>query len=552
MTQNIDDQAKGLFAQFWQGLKSLVAPVERKVVEVDEWSGAASSYDSTDAYCAACLIDVNAAAGRDEKTQSHCMLPVKSPGSSSMADKAIFAAAGGRGIGAVKKPDDVPQDDWNAAVKKAAKTIVSAYEEMDREAPEGVMDIARGKTRALSMGDVFEKVWYKAQERYPMAYLHDIYADSDNSLFAILSSDGRLYRSPVTVQENQIDLAEWVEVVQEFRPVETRTKIIRQADGRARWFSISATSVLNRVGEIDSQALFDSFITHATQTSEYPYRTFYHKGEAFRTGQADFLARDGNCYITSGLYDDSDIARAEQEAIEREPDYWGESIGYLPTSAPQLLDVSGVKIPVYRSGIHLEISTLPEREAANLFTVIRQEVNRMMTANEMTALIKLFGSEEKARQWLEENVDATNRAIDQAGMITRAQDDPQDQPQEPGPIEIDDEVLELIVKRVNAGEVFTSLGEALAAINETTETLGTALANLLEQVEKHQRDVTERLAKLEKGETQKRAEWLQDLPAKPNVTRVTMKSRFEQQPDDGQPQTSSDVANQTLAKLPTC
>lgn len=402
--------------------------------------------------------------------------------------------------------------------------------------------------RALSMDQIFERVWSKAEERYPMAYLHNLYADDDGSLFALLSQEGRLYRTPIGVRDNGIEMGEWVEVKMEFPPVEqrTRTRIIRQADGRARWFSISATSVLNRVGEIDSQALFDSFVTHATQTGEYPYRTFYHKGQAYRTGQTDFLARDGNCYITSGLYDDSEIARAEQDAIEREPDYWGESIGYLPTSEPQLMDVSGVKIPVYRSGIHLEISTLPEREAANLFTVIRQEVNRMMTANEMAALIRLFGSEEKARQWLEENVDATNRAIETAGMITRSQDDPQGEPgqqaQEPAAVEVDEALLAEIVNRATGAQVFTDLQaqqqeiiNAIQAINQAAEALTTQLATL-------QQDVTTRLAKLERGKTQERAEWVNDLPAKANVTRVTMKSRFEQPADPDQEKSYAEIA----------
>lgn len=415
------------------------------------------------------------------------------------------------------------------------------------------------KDRALSMSDIFGKVYSRAEESYPMAYLHDLFADGDGSMFAILSQEGRMYQTPVTIRENMIDLGEWVEVVQEFRPVEMRTKtnIIRQSDGRARWFSISATSVLNRVGEIDSQALFDSFIAYATQTGEYPYRTFYHKGEAFRTGQADFLARDENCYITSGLYDDSEIARAEQAAIEREPDYWGESIGYLPTSEPQLLDVSGVKIPVYRTGIHKEISTLPEREAANLFTVIRHtEVNRMMSPNEKAALLQLFGGdEEKMQRWLEQNVDETNRAIAEAGMITRSQEEPAETPEqlplaETPPVEVDETLLAEIVRQTTESESFTGFGQQLNEIVEAIEALNQATETLSKALETHQKDVTERLAKLERGKVAERTEWVNDLPAKPNVTRVTMKSRFEQEPE-AKLETSSDKANQTLAKLPT-
>lgn len=535
--------------ELFEGIRKIFEPFlqERAITEVDSWDGSASNYSSTEEYCSACLIDVNEVAGRDTKAQSHCMLPVKPPGSNSMADKAIQAAAGGRGISAVKKPDDVPQEAWDSAIKKAAKTILNAYKDMDKEAPESIQE----KARALSMGDVYGKTWEAAERKYPMAYLHDIYTDSDGSLFAILSQDGRLYRSPLSIQDNELTLGDWVEVVQEFMPVgRTRTQIIRQANGQARWFSISATSVLNRVGEIDSQALFDSFVAYATSTGNYPYRTFYHKGEQFRTGQADFLARDGNCYITSGLYDNSDIARLEQQAIERDSAYWGESIGYIPTSQPQLLEVGGIKIPVYRSGINIEISTLPEKEAANLFTVIRQEVSRMMTANERQAFLKLFnGDEDEMNKWLEQNVDATNRAINEGGMITRAQSDGDEPTGEPQQIEIGDEVVSEVVRQVTESESFTGFGTQLNDIAQAIEALNGATDKLRTQLESLQQNVNGRLSTLERSKTVERQEWANDLPSK-NIVRVGLKQpRFA--PDDPVlALTSTDKANETLNKLP--
>lgn len=67
-----------------------------------------------------------------------------------------------------------------------------------------------------------------------------------------------------------------------FEPRHTHISVYRQADGRWRWFSISATSVLNRVGEIDSRELFDNFIRRFPEQNTKPFRTFYHKGEAAR------------------------------------------------------------------------------------------------------------------------------------------------------------------------------------------------------------------------------------------------------------------------------
>ena len=176
----------------------------------------------------------------------------------------------------------------------------------------------------------------------------------------------------------------------------------------------------------------------------------------------------------------------------------------------------------------------------------------MMTANEMAALIRLFGSEEKARQWLEENVDTTNRAIETAGMITRSQDQPQDDPQpqgepgqpvqEPAAVEVDDVLLAEIVKRAMESESFTGFGEqlneiveAITTLNQAAETLGAQLATL-------QQDVTTRLAKLERGKAVERAEWVADLPAKASVTRVTLKSRFEQPADPDQEKSYAEIA----------
>lgn len=436
-------------------------------------------------------------------------------------------------------------------------TIEQQAENLFKKFWQGLISlIVPTKDRALSMGDIFGKTWEASQRKYPSAYLNDIYADSDGSMFAVLTEEGRLYRSPLAIQDNELMMDDWEEVVQEFMPVgRTKTQIIRQADGRVRWFSISATSVLNRVGEIDSQALFDSFVAHSTATNLYPYRTFYHKGEQFRTGQADFLARDGNCYITSGLYDNSDIARMEQQAIESDPAYWGESIGYIPTSNPQLLDIGGIKIPVYRSGINVEISTLPEKEAANLFTVIRQEVSRMMTANERKAFLKLFnGNEDEMNKWLSENVDATNRAIQEGGMITRSQQEGEEVTEQAAEevqgrqIEIDDAVISEVVRQVTESESFTGFGTQLNDIVGAIEALNGATDKLRTQLEGLQQDVTRRLATLELVKSVERQEWTNDLPAKGTIRVGLKQPRFA--PDAPQPLNSSEKAKQALANLP--
>ena len=281
-----------------------------------------------------------------------------------------------------------------------------------------------------------EGIWY---------YLKDVYFDA-GIMYAIIQSDGKLYRADIRVaDDNTVTLGDLVPVTELFVPVVSRSqeqeepfqkiKIIRTANGRHRWLSISNTAILNRVGELDSRALFDSFVEHALSTGEYPYRTFNHEGEVLRTGQADFIARDGYTYITSGLYDeDSPLAAVERAAFAANPDQWGESIGYIPTSDPEIIRVGddNLAIPVYTQGVNLEISTCLERNAASWFTApltvsrsISTEVKRMKQSTR-TAISDLLadsglGENESAvlLAHFEKSVDSVNERATSDGVVSR-------------------------------------------------------------------------------------------------------------------------------------
>ncbi len=244
-----------------------------------------------------------------------------------------------------------------------------------------------------------ENIWF---------YLQDVYFDA-GIMYAIIQQGGKLFRADVRVaDDNTVTLGEFIPVTPLFVPSVSRTdgerfqntKIIRTADGRYRWLSISNTAILNRVGELDSRALFDSFVEHAQRTGEYPYRTFNHEGEVMRTGQADFIARDGYTYITSGLYDvDSPLAAIERKAIENNPEQWGESIGFSVTAEPEIIRTSedGINIPVYNEGVNVEISTCLERSAAAWFTAplligrTATEVKKRMQQSTLRAIGQLIG-----------------------------------------------------------------------------------------------------------------------------------------------------------------
>ncbi|NIV34673.1 MAG: hypothetical protein GWN58_36015, partial [Anaerolineae bacterium] len=281
--------------------------------------------------------------------------------------------------------------------------------------------------RALSMPRLYEAVSTALWERETYAYLLDVYAD-DGGLYALMAEEGKLYRASLETGSDEVTMGEWQQVTEIHEPVTQRMTVQRQADGQWRWLNISGAAVLNRVGEIDSKALFDNMARRAAESGEYPYRTFYHMGEAFQIGQADFLARDGALYITSGLFDDNPLARAVVRAVQDEPEYWGDSIGYLPVGEPDMVEVAeGVEVPVYSDGIHREISTLPEQNAASLFTVpsVQQQEVQRMNAKVLEALERLrdeHGLEQEAIDALVDVADQTNRSIEDEDLITREGD----------------------------------------------------------------------------------------------------------------------------------
>jgi len=527
----MEERASGLLRMFWDAVTALFKPQEEE--QERAWDGSASNYADTNAYCTACLIDVNSAAGRDEKAQSHCKLPVKASGSGTYDFEGIQAAAGAiaGARGGLKKPADVPEDAWSAAVKKAANVIISQYNTHGETAPAGVYKAA-GKEppeeRAISIQLIFDQVMDSLGQSERMAWIHDIYREDDGSLFAVMSEAGKLYRVPIQVMDNTATLGTWVEVTEAFPPAaQTRTTVTRQADGRYRWVSISATAVLNRVGEIDSTKLFDSFVAHATETGEYPFRTFYHQGESMRTGQADFLAREGVCLITSGLFDDSELAQTEIQALERDVNKWGESIGYLPTAPPEKVSVAGVTVPVYSAGILREISILPQDCAASWFTAIGVQEVKRMRKEVFDALVALCGGDEEKARKLAESADGLNREVAEGGLIARAGEPVQETPVQelvPEPEVEREVVLDEAAMALIAQQFDVRLAEVLAPFTEKLDGLVKALDELRKTDEQAREATEQRIKALEATDDEKHHVWSSDLPRKERLT-VTYRPR---------------------------
>lgn len=579
-----------LYANLKMLIEGAETVVARKIKDVKSWDGAASNYKDAAEYCNATLINLNTGAEADW-TKALCKLPVREPGDSAgtYVRQALHAAAaalaGGRG--GLKKPADVSQSDWDGAVKSAANELISAYKEADEVAPDSIYELA-GKTppksdsteRTLSVNQIWGQLSSLIYHEIPNAWITDLYAADDGSLFAILAVEGKLYKIPFTVAGTELTLGQMVEVEIDFKELaRTRTTITRQADGKVRWFSVSCTAVLNRVGEIDGRKLFDSFTRHIEEgDADYPIRVFFHKGETFRTGQCDFVARDENALITSGLYDDSDLARAEIAAREKEPLYWGESIGYNPLSEPAKLRVAdGVDIPVYTDGILNEISTLPEELAASLYTANTdlKGVTRMLEGKVYEAFVKLFGGDEPAaKKWLADHPEAANRAIADKGQVTRNVEPPKVEPPKVEPPKVEPPKVEPpkveppVARAVEIAEdELAALAEKLLALpkfaellkkaDKTVETVATVIGNatelaqtttqLAERTVAATKKIEDRLALLERTDEEKQAQWVADLPAQ-TMTRVTYRPR-EAHAGEPAEKSMAEIAAATTAKL---
>lgn len=432
--------------------------------------------------------------------------------------------------------------------------------------------------RAMSMSNLFEQTWAAIEagmngDSWP--WLNDIYRDDDGSLFAIISSAGKLYRSALIVTGNGVTLGEMVPVEVMFTPVvEARMIILRQSDGKRRWFILPAgVAVLNRVGEIDSRALFEAFEAQSLEDAPVQLRFFHDARMGF--GNADWVARGGYGLLASGLLDDDNpLADAYADACEQGRGKWGASIGYVPTEPPEMVRVDGdVTIPTYNAGILREISILPETDAASWFTdATMKGVQRMLNERVKAALVTLFGDEERANQEIE-RLESLERKIEDDKLIARdageseadadatteSDAETEEQASEedngattPDTFELTEEAAEALAGRMaghlqQAGVLYKREEVIEAARGAMAETLGTvndALNALTANVNK----LTDRLAALEATDEQKRQQWQADLP-RGQRTVVTYRPKEANGDSAGEPASLADRAAATLEKM---
>ena len=437
---------------------------------------------------------------------------------------------------------------------------------------ESEQETTEGQERSMSINDLFMQVWALLQVNHTDAYINDLYVDENGATFAVVTSRGKLYRAAVEVADNTVSVGELQEVVIEFVP-RSRMSIIR-SNGQVRALIVAASAVLNRVGEIDSRDLFDSFAEHIERTGQHPEYGFYHLWEEehgfgdFRLGVVDWVGREGNLYLASVLFDDTELARAAIKSIEDDPDYWGNSIGFMASGNDcDLLDTGGgVTIPVYKRGRNHEISLLPEKRAAAWFTRvdIAQERAIVMNEKEREAFLKLFsGNEEQAERFLA-SARAVDRSITEQGLITRQkqgdadsdeeEDAPEGEQEKGAPTTVTLEPLTIELDEEAASEIATLVLESdtVRALVGNIQALQTEVDELKRSLSAERQQTASRLASLEETDDQKRARYQEDMPRK-GTQRATFRPR-EQRRDSGPAPTPEQeeeaIVGNALSKIP--
>lgn len=184
-------------------------------------------------------------------------------------------------------------------------------------------------------------------------WFQDLYVADDGSIFVITITNGKLNRWPVTIApDNTVTLGTPTEVMPVFATAKPHSlQTIQRTDGRYQGFAILGTAALNKDGEIDSRALFDTFEERFTGVREYV--NIYHiGGDVTRIGDIDLIFREGNLLVGHYVLDDNPLARAVGATLANDKaGVWGGSIEFISDDKGTEVEVApGVKANVYTSG----------------------------------------------------------------------------------------------------------------------------------------------------------------------------------------------------------
>jgi hypothetical protein len=180
--------------------------------------------------------------------------------------------------------------------------------------------------------------------------------------------------------------------------------IVKQADGRMRWYARYSNNFKDRDGEIITEAAHKEYIDWAASGGVYPELWLWHT-PGTRFGQTDWLDYASGFTHASGLVDNTAGAVGVVQSLGDKE---------LGVSHGMLCSQQGNLIIKYRS---FEISVLPLERASvwtTSFDIAGKETQMAFTPEKRTFLVSALG-EDRVKA-LEANTDATVGALKQLGV----------------------------------------------------------------------------------------------------------------------------------------
>jgi len=325
----------------------------------------------------------------------------------------------------------------------------------------------------------------------------------------------------------------WIEVVKTFVPASMKQQVVFNVNSKStRWFLMAATSVVNKRGEINSRAFFDKVVEYIDNgTHPYPKLDFFHQKNMLM-GKTDFVARDGNVLIASGLFDDGKLAQAMIKSYKKDSTYYGASIQFYPTESEQITIDDGIELKVWKDGWLDRITICSVNDACSYMTSLRAtEVDNTMDERLRKEIKKLADGDEELEKDFIGMVDQTNQTIEADGLITQTEGAPAPvvesvpEPEpvvvpvptpEPEPSPVSEPVFELTAEAIDqiaavvSASMMTSVDVKLAAVAKLVQDES---ARILQEQNTALASLRAVVTKLSQDDDAKHAEWVKDLSA---------------------------------------
>lgn len=344
------------------------------------WDGAADRWDTADALCRDSLIDVNPAG--EDKIKGLCKLPFRDPGTEKPNKNAVRAIGGARGITAITKPADVPQELWDRKERAAANKIIGwwpkAFE--DRQASDAIFRLAGKEPPAEKAGRRLGMRWLKRLKDAVGAITDPLTALVELITWAEYSDSRDEQRSealsglPPGLFKGNSGFA------------------VKAVDGKLWHFTWSTNAFKDRDREIFTTKALEDYVLEAEKRSERGLFDFWHiPGTDF--ARKEWQGVIGRFLVEAGPYLDNYQGQRAAKFFEKYPDShpkiapegWGCSpeFKFLPEER---------ETGVYDWLWIIRTTTLPRSAAANIWTQAKQEEVKTMalTKDQLEAGVEIW------------------------------------------------------------------------------------------------------------------------------------------------------------------